>query len=428
MICRTNSQRLRRKGTVAVMVAISLVPLIGVTAFAIDGGLLIAAKRRAQTVADAAAHASACQLYAKRTSDPSGLDSNGSARAAALSNASANDFNNDGSTNTVKVNIPPSNQSKLFQFKPGYSEVVIVYNQPRIFSAIFGSGNLSITAKAVARGIVSNTTSHSLILLDPGVSGAFTISNSTSLTTTGNIQVNSSNSSAAIDTNGASLTTPSLAIVGGFYVNNPGQINAGSVSTSAPGMKDPLSAIMAPDPSSMTSQPQSSITNTKGLTLQPGVFNNGLHLSSGSSVVLSPGIYYMKGGGFTVDGSSSVSGSGVTIYVDNSAGSTNSGFSVTNNSTVQLTPPPTGNYAGLVYFQDPNSSMSISNIGGTGSNVKGTIYAAGGSYNVNSGSSSTTFGSQLIVKNMDLSNGSNINIDSSVPGTTAGSRSLQVVE
>ena len=428
MIRRSKTRKKRRSGAVAVVVALCLIPLIGVTAFAIDGGLLIAARRQAQTVADAAAHAAACQLYSKRTTDPSGLDASGSARAAAFSNALANGYNNDGSTNTVKINIPPTNLSKLFQAKPGYAEVVVVFNQPRVFSAILGSGTLSITARAVARGIVVNTTKNSLVLLDPTGSGAITLSNSTTLTTTGNIQVNSSNSTAAIATNGASLTTPSVAIVGGYYVNSNGQFNVGSAQTSAPILKDPLASLAAPDPSTLASQPQSTINNTKGLTLQPGVYNSGLHLAGGSSVVLSPGIYYMKGGGLTVDGSSSVTGSGVTIYVDNSNGSTGSGFSVTNNSSVQLTPPTTGAYAGLVYFQDPNSSKSISNTGGTGSNVKGTIYAAGGTYSAGTGTSSTTFGSQVIVKDINLSNGSNIKIDSSVPGTTAGSKSVTVVE
>jgi len=428
MIRRPSSRKNRRSGAVAVVVAICLIPLIGVTAFAIDGGLLIAARRRAQTVADAAAYAAACQLYSKRTTDPTGLDSNGSAGAAALSNASANGYTNDGSTNTVKINIPPSTQSKLFQAKPGYAEVIVVFNQPRIFSAILGSGTFSITARSVARGIVVNTTSDSLVLLDPSASGAFTVTNATTLTTTGAIQVNSSNSSAAITTNGGGLTAPSIAIVGGYYVNNSGQLNVGSTSTAAPVMKDPLASLAAPDPSTLTSQPQSTISNTNGLTLQPGVFTNGLNIQSGSNVVLSPGVYYMKGSGFTVDGNSTVTGSGVTIYVDNSSGSTGSGFSVTNNSNVQLTPPTTGSYAGLVYFQDLNSAKTISNSGGTGSSIKGTIYAAGGTYNTNAGSSSTTFGSQLVVKDIYLSNGSNIKIDSSVAGTTAGVKSLIVVE
>ena len=99
----------RRRGAVAVIVALCLIPLIGVTAFAIDGGLLMATKRRAQTVADAAAHAAACKLYSNTTTslDITGLDAKGTARAAALANAAANSFANDGSANSVNVNIPP---------------------------------------------------------------------------------------------------------------------------------------------------------------------------------------------------------------------------------------------------------------------------------------------------------------------------------
>src|SRR5205807_8721013 len=61
----------------------------------------------------------------------------------------ANGFPN-GSTATVTVHIPPT--SGPFQNKVGYAEVIITYNQPRHFSALWGSQTLPVQARAVAIG------------------------------------------------------------------------------------------------------------------------------------------------------------------------------------------------------------------------------------------------------------------------------------
>ena len=49
------------------------------------------------------------------------------------------------------------------------------------------------------------------------------------------------------------------------------------------------------------------------LTLRPGTYLGGITVTGQGSVTLSPGIYYMAGGGFSVTGSGSVTGAGVMI-------------------------------------------------------------------------------------------------------------------
>src|SRR5262249_36379738 len=62
MILRKGRLRARR-GTVAVLVALLLPVIIGVTALGLDGGLLILQRRQAQSIADSAALAGAYSLY-----------------------------------------------------------------------------------------------------------------------------------------------------------------------------------------------------------------------------------------------------------------------------------------------------------------------------------------------------------------------------
>src|SRR5262249_21761606 len=139
----------RRRGTVVVVVALCLTGLLGVLAIAFDGGILQAERRHAQATADAAAMAAASVLYQKYP-QYNGVDSDGSAKNAALDIASANGHPNDGTNSIVRVTLPPA--SGPYQGLAGYAEVLVTFNQPRSFSTIFGSGTIPVRARAVARG------------------------------------------------------------------------------------------------------------------------------------------------------------------------------------------------------------------------------------------------------------------------------------
>jgi len=407
MIRRSILPKKRRSGAVAVVVALCLIPLIGVTAFAIDGGLLIAERRRAQTVADAAAYASACRLYnnLSKNSDPTGLDPLGTARAAGYSNASANGYTNDGTTNTVKINIPPSNLSKLFQTKAGYAEVVVVFNQPRIFSAVLGSGTLSITARAVARGIRGQPaayTTASLLLLDPSASSALQVSGGARLNADSPIQVNSSNASAINVNGGSFMSAPSIQVTGGDTVQLGSSIQttkSSAVQTAAPTMTDPLASLAAPNPAPLT--PRSFSSTYGSATINPGVYAGGLSLGNGMNITMNPGVYYMQGGSFSVGGGVTLKGNGVTIYMDNGGGQ----LSLQGGANVTLTPPTSGTYAGLTYFQNRNSTKSLGMANGSTNNISGTIYAASATASFSGGTSSKS-GSQFVVKDLSVSGGS----------------------
>ncbi len=407
----------RRRGTVAVLATLCLVPVIGVLAFVLDGGLMLGERRRAVTIAQASAHAAACSLYKNYGTDL-GLDPRGTAAALAMAIASANGYTNDGTTSTVTVNIPPR-VSTLFVGQPGYAEVVVKAYQPRRFSAIFGSGNLTIAARSVARGTFAPYSGASLIALDPSAPSSLAMAGSAHVIASSTIQVNSSNSAAINANNAGYAKAPTIAVRGNYVTSGSGYLN-GSVVTGASAVSDPLSFLAAPDPATLT--PRGSIPGYGSFAMSPGVYSGGVSVGGGSTVTMNPGVYYMKGGSFSIANGATVTGSGVMIYVDNGGGQ----VSFQGGGNITLGAPTSGPYTGVLIFQDRSSTQPISIANGSTSNLTGTVYALSAAMNV-AGGATSQYGSQIIVKTMNLSNNADVRINYG-NGTVARGRSLNVVE
>ena len=264
---RRNSQR--RRGAVVVLVAVLLIVIISVVAIAWDAGLLLDNRRSVQAAADAAALAAADELFENYGTN-NGVDPAPSypAQASALATAAANGYSNDGVTSVVTVNIPPT--SGNFVGKAGYAEVIVQFNQKRGFSRIFGSGDLPVQARAVARGIPGNV---GLLILDPTISDSCEIDGNVSIQNGGQIWVNSTDAAATQVASTSKLTTGGLDLVGGLQ--NNGSItytNGGGLQTGVSPMPDPLASIPEPTTAGLTNY--GSVTVTTDTTLSPGIYTN----------------------------------------------------------------------------------------------------------------------------------------------------------
>jgi hypothetical protein len=119
--------------------------------------------------------------------------------------------------------------------------------------------------------------------------------------------------------------------------------------------------------------------------LNPGTYLGGLHLGGNVSVRLNPGIYYLKGGGFSVSSQASVSGSGVLIV--NAPGSASDTINLSGQGSVALTAIAglTGSmaaYNGVVLMQAPSSKLPLSLSGQSVLALTGTVYAPGALVNL----------------------------------------------
>jgi Flp pilus assembly protein TadG len=126
---------LSHRGTVAVVVAITLPVLIGVAALSLDGSLLFVQRRQAQSAADGAALAGAYAL------------SNGSSFSSAQSAAISI-----GSQRNITIN-----SADVTEPQAGSVSVTVTSTHPRLFSALWGSG--SMTAKASATAVAQTSLS-----------------------------------------------------------------------------------------------------------------------------------------------------------------------------------------------------------------------------------------------------------------------------
>jgi hypothetical protein len=408
---------------VIILTALSLIGILGVTAIATDGGLLMRDQRTAQAVADAAALAAAIDLYQNYGTNQ-GKDPSGTASASALTTAGNNGYANDGTTSTVTVHIPP--KTGTFAGQDGYAEVIVQFNRERNFSRIFGSGSIAVKARAVARGMEAPYSGAGILLLDPTGKAAFDNSGGGALAVGGNASViiDSNNSEGASLSGSAVLKAANIYITGGSNLTGGAEIK-GAVSYGVPPTPDPLASLPVPDPSTMPVISSSTLTYSSGThTLSPGVYNGGIVLNSPAQAILTPGIYYLNGGGLTVTGGAGLTGNQVMIY--NNSLDNGDKITISGSGTLKLTPPTSGVYAGLTLFQKRTSASPVVLSGGSNTNLTGTFYAASARVNV-SGSSGITLGSQYISYDLTVSGGASFNVVWN-PAHVARKRDIRLVE
>ena len=412
---RNNSRTKCRRGAVAPLVALCLIALISLVAIALDGGLLLDQRRSCQAAADAAALAAAEDLYLNWQANK-GNDTANSASNAAKANAAANGYNNDGVTSIVTVNIPPTTGN--FAGQAGYAEVIIQYNQPRGFSGIFDSGAIPVKARAVARGLWVPFNNGIIVLHPTAASALFANGNGSTVVKGANIIVDSNNSQAATTVGNAYVSD----IGKTFYItgSNPGYSGnfTGTVLTGQQPTPDPLAYLPEPDPSTLTVQTVP-VGGGNSITLQPGRYVGGLSFSGQQSVTMKPGIYYMDGGGFSMQGQGTLDAEGVMIFSD-------TGLSVTGQGAVTWSPPTSGTYKGISYFQDRLSSATALVAGNGLYNVTGTFYVAGGLTDLQ-GNGDASVASQVVTLLMQ-SGGNGVTNINWAAGVTAPTRIITIVE
>jgi hypothetical protein len=408
---------------VAVQVAICIVPIVGVAAFALDCGQMFDNRRRVQAAADSAAMAAAQDLYANYRTN-SGADSGGTAKTSATTTASANGFTS--SNSTVTVNIPPTSGSHAGI--AGYAEVIITYNQPRNFSGVFGSGSVPITGRAVARGLWT-AFGNGIIVLDPTGNGTLTDSGNGTVTVSGgSIVIDSSGQYAATVNGNGTVTAPEFLITG-----TPGDLShgngkfVGGIDSGVQPTVDPLLYLPEPKASNVAvvSSSAYSLSNNQSATINPGRYVGGISVTANATLKMNPGLYYMDGGGFKITGNGNVTGTGVTIY--NAPNSNSDTVSLAGNGNITLTPQTAGDYEGITVFQERTSSTPLSVTGNGAISLTGTFYAAHATLNVAGNGSTNLYGSQYITYELAVSGNGAVNISYTANGT-AKTRNVGIVE
>jgi hypothetical protein len=369
----------RRRGQTAIMFTFAIIPLMGVLGLVVDMGWAYFRKQAAQTAADAAAGAAAQAAYAAAGGSPSCTTPGVacySSEYTCPANPSTTPTDNIGNGCLyAKVNgfVSTGKQKVTFQSgvgsAPTAAGVTISYwvivrvseSIPQLFSAVLGFPAATVTARATT-GTREASAGGCVITLDP------TADNSLSTSGCG-VFVNST-STQDINTNGGgTITTTGTArtqIVGGC--NGCANISPGP-QTGVATMTDPFADMSPPSYSGCDDTGGNAVNlgSKDKKTISPGVYCSGLQAGSQSELTLSPGIYVVKNG-INIGGQATMTGTGVTIYIQSG------GVSMAGGASVSLSAPTSGTWQGILFYQDRTNTSDSTLVGGTGQLMNGLLY------------------------------------------------------
>ncbi|WP_296818702.1 pilus assembly protein TadG-related protein [Brevundimonas sp.] len=338
------------RGNVAVIFALSLPLVVGGAGFGVETTYWYHMQAQLQAAADAAAHAGAMERRAG-----SGAEA---VEQVAVMAASENGF--DTLAGAAVVNAPP-----LTGPSAGGDAVEVILSQAaeRFFTAMFSDGDVGLTARAVA---VYRTAADACILaLDPTASRAANFAGNTSVTLSGCSVMANSTAADAVNVQGSAQLTVDCLISGGGASLTAGatMTECRSAVTQAPPVADPFADLSEPTASG-------GCLNANNSSLSPGRYCSGMRL--GGTVTLAPGVYYVSGGDFRVNSNTTVTGTGVTIFLSGGAN-----VSINGNATVNLQAPTSGTYSGVLFFGNRSGSGSSTFNGTADSRMTGAVYMPG---------------------------------------------------
>lgn len=347
------------RGQILPLIALSLGAMFGFGGIAVDTGFWEFRQQAQQTANDAAAIGGAQQLAR------GGCPGQATAQAAAYADAAQDGFANGSNSVTVTVQNPPA--SGPYSSDPCAVLVRISSAAVPTFFSRFFTNTSGITESTQAIATVSQNSGACIYMLNPQASTNFQSSNIQ--VTQCSIQLNGSG-----NFNGGTVDARSIG-----EGNYSGSNNNGTFPDATPMPQMPLA-----DPCSeiagcayLTNNPPSTSScnavYTGGSTMGPGCYNN-INLNM-ANVTMSPGLYTFAGTS-TVN-MATITGNGVTIYIPANA-TTN--FNKSHSMT--LSPPTSGNYTGVTYYQASGNTGTV-NMNGSNMNVSGLIYCPSAQLNFN---------------------------------------------
>ncbi len=417
-------------GQAALMMTLSLTVILGMLGLAVDVGWAYYRQQAAQAAADAAAVAA---VRAAVTSDPTGPACANKVFCGAATNcpsvaatspstsfdnacmlAAANGFTTSG-IDTVSVQAGISSPVPTVSGPAASYWAVVRVNEalPALFGAAFARGGLSPGAIATAGAMGSAGSGSCLYVLDPNAADAFEAANGAAVTVGCGVYVDSNNSTAAMYvTGGATVTAPTINVVGAFKKDNGGTTSV-VPTTGAISAVDPFVNLPSPTPAGSCQSGDFTAWQASPYTPAPGTYC-GFSLGNGMSLQMSGGTYIIDGGSFSIQGGSTVTSTGgVMIYL--TGGAT---VNIANGSTVTLSAQSSGSYQGVLFYQDRSMAAPGASTfaGGATMNLTGSLYMPHATLNVNNGSTSTTMA--IVADMVDFQGGAHLLADAG--GTKTG--------
>jgi hypothetical protein len=408
----------RDAGYIGVAVAGSLIIFCGFLGLATDVGLLYFDKGRMQAAADSAAVAGAQEVFRGNTA---------SITSAAQTDATSNGYTTGVNGATVTVNNPPVSGTHIGD--SNYVEAIVARAEPTFFMNALGISSVNVSARAVA-GLESAGTC--IYVLEASASNALVIAGNVTVNVPCAIVVNSTDSKALVGNGGACITATEIGVTGNYSAGCYTPTPITGVDPSA----DPLLSLTPPSAAATCDAAHTNYSISSGTeSITAGTYCGGISVANGATLNLGAGTYILKGGGLTVQNSSTqLNGTGVTIYNtcnsgDCSTSTTGYGaIQVKSNSTANLTAPTSGSFNNILMFVDRNApSGTVVNFSASTFIFTGTLYAKTEEIDFAGSNASTSLTLNIVSRLLSFSGNSALNLNHTFIGGSA-IKDVQIVE
>lgn len=332
------------------IIAILILPVaIGLAALAVEGGLWYADRHELRAMADGGAMAAAWARYDEDDEEGAAFDA-------------VDGLGFDDESDGIEVNSPPL--EGIYTGDDDAIEIVVRRFRPLTLSTMFlGGDSVEIVMRSVVR--MGTRSAYCVLALSRTASGAVSFQGGPTVDLQGcGINANSIEDDALSMGGTATLTADWAQVVGGIeLIGRARLITHEEPEEASPNRTDPFADL--PEPPRPPDCPSGTVA-----VYTPCTFVGDKTLNSGSSVTLSPGVYYVDAGTFRVNGGASLLGDGVTLYLTNGAN-----MAINGGANVSLTAPDSGTHAGIAIMQDRDDSAGTSLFnGGSTMDIQGVVY------------------------------------------------------
>jgi len=322
----------------------------------------------------------------------------------------------DSGRDTLSLTSPPL--AGDYAGRTGFTEIILRREVPlnfmNAFYAISGEeAAVFVSSRSVAGTLIIGA--QCIVALDPSANRALNFSGNTQVSAGCGVASNST-STEAIYLGGTAELTAALAMAVGDI-----EVGGGATLTTVSPPQSFSQSIT--NPYEALDIPASGACDYTGTTrardydiLTPGRYCGDI-IIQGDDVVFDPGIYIIDGGDFSSNANAEFYGNGVTFILTGSTAADVGTVNMNGNTEAELSAPTSGDYQGILFFQDPiadyRATTALFN-GGSELSLDGVLYFPSGDIAFNGGSSADPSCLQIFGATVSFNGNSNIGNDETI--------------
>jgi hypothetical protein len=325
-----------------------------------------------------------------------------------------------------QVNSPPVSGLKAGNVLA--VEVVLKRQGMLSFSSLFVSDSgVPVRARAVG-GVVGTGTRVCVLALDEEMKGALTFSGNGTASFNCGVASNSHSNSAILVSGNAKLTADPAQAYGDITIQGNASLTTSQpAQANAPRIPDPYGPqgrnLKVPAPSGELCKPAPSINAEGNSTILPGIYCGNFEIKKGT-VTFAPGTYVINDGDLNIQAQATVrqatidDGDGVTFILTGTTPADTGVLKISSGADIKLTAPSSGDYAGVLLFEDPDASYQNNGaihsvLGGASLELNGAIYTPGREIGFLGGAESLGQCLQIVARKVTVTGGGTIKNDQS---------------